>query len=487
MAHVAKYTRAAVGHLFAHYERAKDDNGQYIRFANQSIDPEKTPENYNLGPEREIDQGDFMRQRFAAEDVHVNSRKDLNVMCSWVVTLPQGIDRTDGREFMERAYDFAADRYGRENVVSAYVHMDEVQPHMHFAFVPVVADQKHGGYKVSAKDAVNRYDLQTFHIDLDRHMERLYGRNIGILNEATREGNRSIEELKRGDAVRQVAELRQQATEATQTLSSVTERLQEVVKEQNVSESVLERLRRDTEQAQQGLREVQKSAARMTDTADKYAKQKMAAADREADQAVKNAQRDAAALRSQADEEARQTITQAKGEVETIRTEIPALIEQRDAVAQELAALRAETKFMDMEPDKVVRHMLTKKPLKYELSPEQYQRYISLRVQYNDQSRELYMAKNQIGYEDRLRRENENLLKENRQLRRDRDELTVENKRLNGEVEKANTFFEQNPDVQPRLRNYLDRVELEAEKTQQTVEQSMEKGREPIQDLGISR
>ena len=42
------------------------------------------------------------------------------------------------------------ERYGKENVISAYVHFDEVTPHMHY-FVPVVEDKKKGGYKLSAK------------------------------------------------------------------------------------------------------------------------------------------------------------------------------------------------------------------------------------------------------------------------------------------------------------------------------------------------
>ena len=75
----------------------------------------------------------------------------------------------------------------KENVISAYVHFDEVTPHMHYAFVPVVEDKKKGGYKLSAKEAITREDLRTFHKDLSNHMERVFGRDVGILNEATKE------------------------------------------------------------------------------------------------------------------------------------------------------------------------------------------------------------------------------------------------------------------------------------------------------------
>ena len=70
----------------------------------------------------------------------------------------------------------------KENVISAYVHFDEVTPHMHYTFVPVVEDKKKGGYKLSAKEAITREELRTFHKDLSNHMERVFGRDVGILN-----------------------------------------------------------------------------------------------------------------------------------------------------------------------------------------------------------------------------------------------------------------------------------------------------------------
>lgn len=41
MAHFAKYTAAAAGHLSKHYERAKDKNGDYIKFGNKDIDTDR--------------------------------------------------------------------------------------------------------------------------------------------------------------------------------------------------------------------------------------------------------------------------------------------------------------------------------------------------------------------------------------------------------------------------------------------------------------
>jgi len=204
VAHAMKHTRAVCGHMFKHYERAQDENGEYIKFGNQDIDTALSDMNYNLAPDREISQGDFVRQR--CSEVRMQNRKDVNVMCSWVVTAPKDLPNDDLHRFFAVSYDFMTNRYGKGNVVSAYVHMDEASPHMHYAFVPVVEDKKRGGYKVSAKEAIDRKDLQTFHKDYDDYMTRVFGRDIGVLNEATKEGNKSIEELKRGTAAERISE-----------------------------------------------------------------------------------------------------------------------------------------------------------------------------------------------------------------------------------------------------------------------------------------
>jgi hypothetical protein len=83
---------------------------------------------------------------------------------------------------------------------------------MHFAFVPVVKDKKKGDCKVSAHESVDRKDLKTFHDDLSRRMEQVFGRDIGILNEATKEGNKNIDELK-SESRREAAEILQKAQE----------------------------------------------------------------------------------------------------------------------------------------------------------------------------------------------------------------------------------------------------------------------------------
>lgn len=198
MGHVAKFKGGAVGNLSKHYERKQDENGEYVKFNNENIDTSKSHLNYNLAPNRNMPQTAFIKQR--KSEVYCLNRKNVNVMCAWVLTAPKDLPQTDEKAFFKQSYDFLEERYGKENVVSSYVHNDEATPHMHFAFVPVVYDKEKQCHKVSAKEKVTRMDLKAFHKDWSNHLEEHFGRTINVINEATKEGNKAVEELKRESA-----------------------------------------------------------------------------------------------------------------------------------------------------------------------------------------------------------------------------------------------------------------------------------------------
>ena len=79
MAHVAKFGAGASGHMISHYDRSKEN-------ISGNIDWDRTHLNYNLAPEREGSQLDFIHQRLG--EIKVQKRKDVNVFCDWVETLP---------------------------------------------------------------------------------------------------------------------------------------------------------------------------------------------------------------------------------------------------------------------------------------------------------------------------------------------------------------------------------------------------------------
>ena len=227
MAHVAKFTRGTCGLLARHYERYKDkEHPEEVKYKNQDIDSERTHLNYNLAPMRE--QMPYLKKRL--EEVHCLNRDDVNVMCDWVVTAPKELPAEHQREFFETVYKHLEEMYGEKNVISAYVHMDENQPHLHFAFVPVVYDPKKKKEKVSAKEALNRSQLKRFHPELQQVIDKWikqkgYDFECNVLNGATENGNRTIEELKTDKLIEnrksEASELSAQISEAKNTLKTL--------------------------------------------------------------------------------------------------------------------------------------------------------------------------------------------------------------------------------------------------------------------------
>lgn len=188
MAHLEKYTAAAAGHMFAHYDRTHSSS-------TSNIDESRTHLNYNLAKkDQPLSCLDFLHKRMS--EIKVLKRANVNVMCDWVVTAPEDLTEEELPMFFDECYKFLNARYGKENVISAPVHMDETSPHIHYNFVPVVKDKKNGKLKLSAKECITQKDLKSFHTDLSKRMIEVFGRDIGILNGATIGGNKTIKQLK---------------------------------------------------------------------------------------------------------------------------------------------------------------------------------------------------------------------------------------------------------------------------------------------------
>ncbi|HGF7587300.1 TPA: MobV family relaxase [Enterococcus faecium] len=180
MAHLKKNTRGAVPGLAVHFERKTDHH------TNKEIDVSKSYLNQDL-----MADGSDMLSRFNARlnDVYCMKRDDVKALATWIVTLPEELSEAPYEQqsaFFEATTNFLNERYGQENAVAAVVHSDETTPHLHYAFVPVVFDDKKSRYKVSAKEVLTRHDLQTFHEDLDQHLKKVLPfYEQGILNNKT--------------------------------------------------------------------------------------------------------------------------------------------------------------------------------------------------------------------------------------------------------------------------------------------------------------
>lgn len=221
MAHIAKYCKSALGHMLNHYGRQENDG---VKRSNEDIRSELTHNNWNLAENiQPLPQMDFIHKRLS--EVKVQNRADVNVMCDWIVTVPKDLPEAEHLEFFKVTFDFLMARYGQENIISAYVHLDETTPHMHFAFIPVVEDRKKGGLKVSAKERINRADLRSFHSELQQAVSSALGHNVSILNLATKDGNKTISELKQKTALEKIAKAEKIEQVAQQKIQKAQEQV----------------------------------------------------------------------------------------------------------------------------------------------------------------------------------------------------------------------------------------------------------------------
>ena len=221
MAHVAKFKQHALGHILRHYERGLGEDGKPIKYNNQSIDLSKSHLNYRLSPERNTTQLECVNQLI--DKYCQRKRKDMVAMVSVVLTLPKNVEPEHEREFFESAYSALKKFFVSDNedfIISAYVHKDEVSPHIHFSFCPIVYDKAKKRYKFSAKELVSRKKLQDLHPYLEKEIGKdfkKYGYTPQIITgELSTRKNLPIEKYK------EYATLISELEKSTENLKNVT-------------------------------------------------------------------------------------------------------------------------------------------------------------------------------------------------------------------------------------------------------------------------
>ena len=124
--------------LEAHHERQKE---QYA--SNPDIDTSRSKYNFHIvKPEGRYYH--FIQSRI--EQAGCRTRKDSTRFVDTLITASpeffKGKSPKEIQAFFQRASDFLIGRVGRENIVSAVVHMDEKTPHLHLTFVPLIKDNR---------------------------------------------------------------------------------------------------------------------------------------------------------------------------------------------------------------------------------------------------------------------------------------------------------------------------------------------------------
>lgn len=105
-------------------------------------------------------------------------RKDAVRLCEVLFTSDKDFfDKSEdgGKAYLMACYEWALERFGKDNLVAATVHMDEETPHMHFDFVPMTEDGR-----LSAKAVMGgRVDLQRLQDDFYEQVGKRFGMDRG--------------------------------------------------------------------------------------------------------------------------------------------------------------------------------------------------------------------------------------------------------------------------------------------------------------------
>ena len=141
----AKYKGPEISGIEAHNERTKE---KYA--SNPDIDPSRTHLNFHLiKPERKY-RAESEKQ---IAEAGCRTRSDsVRVVEALITATPEffkGKKRSELKEFFNEALEFIKQNQAPETIISAVVHLDEKNPHMHLCFVPITAKGR-----LSSKDVI---------------------------------------------------------------------------------------------------------------------------------------------------------------------------------------------------------------------------------------------------------------------------------------------------------------------------------------------
>ena len=136
--------------------------------SNPDIDMERSRENYHLvAPPRYTYKKEINRMTGAAG---CRVRRDSVMLVETLITASpefmNSLPPAEQRAYFAAALDFISGRVGKQNIISAVVHMDEKTPHMHLCFVPITKEGK-----LSAKTMLgNQKSLSEWQTAYHAHM-----------------------------------------------------------------------------------------------------------------------------------------------------------------------------------------------------------------------------------------------------------------------------------------------------------------------------
>ena len=184
-------------------ERENERDENYIS-DNPQIDRSRTKDNYHIiggyGTYTE-----FINNRI--NELNLSPRKDAVVMNSFVLGADKiffdKLNKMKQYIFFEDCAKFFAERYGKENIISAVVHMDETTPHMHLNLMPITSDGR-----LCSKQLFDKPQLQKLQTDFYEEVGKKYGLQRG--KEGSQRKHLSTAEFKAKKIIEQAEAIRQE-------------------------------------------------------------------------------------------------------------------------------------------------------------------------------------------------------------------------------------------------------------------------------------
>lgn len=141
-------------------ENERDEN---YKADNPQIDSSRTHNNYHTY-KVEGTWTEYCNKRIKELNLPIAVRHDAVYIATFVIGASpswfKDKDEKTQRQFFEDCTQFFIDNYGKENIVSAVVHLDESTPHMHLNMMPITKDGR-----LSAKKLFGRTELSNLQTD----------------------------------------------------------------------------------------------------------------------------------------------------------------------------------------------------------------------------------------------------------------------------------------------------------------------------------
>ena len=157
-------------------ERENERDENYKSTRNPQINKSRTHLNYHTLP-YEKKYLSFIDERIKELAPKRKIKEDAVLITSFILGSDKkffdDIAPETQKQFFSDCTEFFSERYGKENVVSAVVHLDESTPHLHFNLMPVT------GGRLCAKELFDRTALRELQTDFYETIGKKYGLKRG--------------------------------------------------------------------------------------------------------------------------------------------------------------------------------------------------------------------------------------------------------------------------------------------------------------------